>query len=66
MTTPRSKVPPPGLHVPCLVFYNEDDTLDTATIARHAVRMAEGGMAGLVVQGSNGEAVHLDRKGEPV
>lgn len=48
------------------MFYKDDDTLDTENIARHALRMAEGGMAGIVVQGTNGEAVHLDADGEYV
>ena len=49
----------PGVHVPTVVFFDENEELDEATIAMHAVRLAKAGVAGLTVQGSNGEAVHL-------
>jgi len=49
----------PGIHVPTVVFFDENEDLDEETIAMHAVRLAKDGVAGLVVQGSNGEAVHL-------
>lgn len=49
----------PGVHVPTVVFFDENEDLDEATIAMHAVRLAKAGVAGLTVQGSNGEAVHL-------
>lgn len=49
-----------GFYVPTVAFFNADtDELDTKTIGRHAVRMAKAGVAGIAVQGSNGEAVHL-------
>jgi 4-hydroxy-2-oxoglutarate aldolase len=38
----------------------EDEAIDYGTITKHTLRMAAGGVAGLVIQGSNGEAVHLD------
>ncbi|KAK0628969.1 hypothetical protein B0T17DRAFT_172671 [Bombardia bombarda] len=52
----------PGVYVPTMCFF-EDGTeeVDTETIARHAVRLARAGVTGLATQGSNGEAVHLDR-----
>jgi dihydrodipicolinate synthase/N-acetylneuraminate lyase len=56
--------PPPGIYVPTVTFFEDDDSLDTETTAKHAVRMAEGGMSGLVVQGTNGESVHLDDEGQ--
>lgn len=40
-------------------FHDESEDLDLDTLARHVVRLAEGGVAGLTTQGSNGEAVHL-------
>jgi 2-keto-3-deoxy-L-rhamnonate aldolase len=64
VSTPRSRVPPPGIYVPTVTFFTPDDTLDVGATAHHALRMAKGGMAGLVVQGTNGEAVHLDAQGE--
>ncbi|KAI9784792.1 MAG: hypothetical protein M1839_001522 [Geoglossum umbratile] len=53
----------PGLYVPTVAFFNKaTEELDLATIARHAVRLAEAGVAGLTTQGSNGEAVHLSHR----
>lgn len=51
----------PGVYVPTPAFFRDDasEALDLATLARHAVRLARAGVAGLAVQGSNGEAVHL-------
>jgi L-threo-3-deoxy-hexylosonate aldolase len=51
----------PGIYVPTQVFYQDgsDKTLDDAVIAQHAVRMARAGVAGIVTNGSNGEAVYL-------
>jgi 4-hydroxy-2-oxoglutarate aldolase len=51
--------PPYGVYTPLVTYFNEDETLDLQTTAQHAVRMAQGGIAGLVLQGSNGEAPHL-------
>ena len=45
-----------------MTFFNpETEELDTATIRRHAVRLAKAGLVGLVTMGSNSEAVHLTR-----
>lgn len=53
----------PGVYVPTVCFFDPDtEDLDTATIARHAVRLAEAGVTGLATQGSNGEAVHLTHR----
>ena len=53
----------PGVYVPTLTFFHdESEDLDLDTIARHAVRLAKAGVAGLTTQGSNGEAVHLSRE----
>jgi len=50
----------PGVYVPTVAFFDKaTEDLDTETIARHAVRLAEAGVAGIATQGSNGEAVHL-------
>ena len=50
----------PGIYAPTPCFFDRDEEIDTGIITRHAVRLAEAGLAGLTVQGSNGEAVHLD------
>jgi len=51
----------PGIYVPTVAFFEDDgDSIDIDTITKHAIRLAEAGVAGLVTQGSNGEAVHLD------
>lgn len=50
----------PGVYVPTMCFFEPGtEDVDTATIARHAVRLARAGVTGLATQGSNGEAVHL-------
>ena len=49
----------PGVYVPTVAFFQDDEDLDLVTIRTHAVRLAKAGVAGLATQGSNGEAVHL-------
>jgi dihydrodipicolinate synthase/N-acetylneuraminate lyase len=57
----RSMVP--GIYVPTVAFFDPmTDNLDLATTAKHAVRLAKAGVAGITTQGSNGEAVHLSHK----
>ncbi|KXJ91585.1 hypothetical protein Micbo1qcDRAFT_163361 [Microdochium bolleyi] len=51
-----------GVYVPTVAFFKADDELDLETTQRHAVHLAESGVAGLVIHGSNGEAVHLSRE----
>ncbi|KAI1102513.1 aldolase [Jackrogersella minutella] len=51
--------PPRGIYTPVVAFFFEDETLDLETLKIHVTRLAEGGVAGLVIQGSNGEAPHL-------
>ncbi|POR34757.1 Uncharacterized protein TPAR_05028 [Tolypocladium paradoxum] len=49
-----------GIYVPTVAFFDaQTDELDVKTTARHVLRLAGAGVAGLAVQGSNGEAVHL-------
>jgi len=49
-----------GIYAPTMTFFNkETEDLDIPTIKKHAVRLAEAGLVGLVTMGSNGEAVHL-------
>ena len=49
-----------GVYAPVLTFFDPTtEDLDLAHQKEHAVRLAKGGLVGLVVMGSNGEAVHL-------
>jgi 4-hydroxy-2-oxoglutarate aldolase len=49
-----------GFYVPTVAFFiPETEEVDIATTKKHAIRLAEAGVAGLVTHGSNGEAVHL-------
>ncbi|KAF2196302.1 aldolase [Delitschia confertaspora ATCC 74209] len=53
----------PGIYVPTVAFFNAlTEDVDVETTAKHAVRLAEAGVAGIATQGSNGEAVHLSHK----
>ncbi|KAE8874274.1 hypothetical protein PTNB73_00906 [Pyrenophora teres f. teres] len=52
----------PGIYSPTMTFFDpETEELDIPVIKKHAVRLAEAGLVGLVTMGSNGEAVHLSR-----
>lgn len=52
----------PGIYSPTMTFFDPDtEELDVGAIRKHAVRLAEAGLVGLVTMGSNGEAVHLTR-----
>ncbi|PLB34386.1 dihydrodipicolinate synthase family protein [Aspergillus candidus] len=52
-----------GIYVPTVAFFDgPDEDVDIPTTEKHAAYLAQSGVAGLVVQGSNGEAVHLDRE----
>lgn len=51
--------PPRGVYAPVVAFFNEDETLDFGALKAHITRLAKAGVAGLVIQGSNGEAPHL-------
>lgn len=60
---PLSRPLEPGVYSPTSVFFNRsNEDLDHPTIGTHAVRLVKAGVKGLVVQGSNGEAVHLSRQ----
>ncbi|KAF5025980.1 hypothetical protein F66182_1948 [Fusarium sp. NRRL 66182] len=59
--TPRSL--PTGIYAPVMTFFDpETEELDIPVIKKHAVRLAQAGLAGLVTMGSNGEAVHCTRE----
>lgn len=50
----------PGIYAPTMTFFDPvTEDLDIPTIKRHAIRLAQSGLVGLVTMGSNGEAVHL-------
>ncbi|KAF2875423.1 hypothetical protein BDV95DRAFT_590926 [Massariosphaeria phaeospora] len=52
----------PGIYSPTMSFFDPDtEEVDIPTVKKHAVRLAEAGLVGLVTMGSNGEAVHLSR-----
>ncbi|KDN40734.1 hypothetical protein RSAG8_07909, partial [Rhizoctonia solani AG-8 WAC10335] len=54
-----STVPPPGIYVPAVLFFDSNEELDLASIKSHILRLANGGVTGILIQGSNGEAQHL-------
>ncbi|KAF6845158.1 dihydrodipicolinate synthase [Colletotrichum musicola] len=59
---PRRPIPV-GIYAPTMTFFDpETEDLDIPTIKKHAERLAKAGLAGLVVMGSNGEAVHCTRE----
>ncbi|KAL2193735.1 hypothetical protein P885DRAFT_71937 [Corynascus similis CBS 632.67] len=55
---------PKGVYVPMPAFFHpaNNDAIDIPTTQRHAARLLAAGVTGLVVHGSNGEAVHLSRR----
>ncbi|KAI9710780.1 MAG: hypothetical protein M1828_002122 [Chrysothrix sp. TS-e1954] len=59
--TPRSIPLRPGAYAPMLTMFSENEDLDLFTQSKLTLRLAQGGLVGLVVMGSNGEAVHLSR-----
>jgi L-threo-3-deoxy-hexylosonate aldolase len=62
-TTTNTPPLPTGIWAPTQVFFHPPplQDLDLPTTAAHAVRLARAGIAGIVTNGSNGEAVHLSR-----
>ncbi|KIJ66717.1 hypothetical protein HYDPIDRAFT_26144 [Hydnomerulius pinastri MD-312] len=57
-----SHPPPPGIYVPAVLFFKENEDFDVPAIKAHILRLAKGGVTGIVVQGSNGEAQHLSHE----
>ena len=50
----------PGIYAPTMTFFDpQTEDVDLPTVKRHAIRLAQAGLVGLVTMGSNGEAVHL-------
>ncbi|POR31112.1 Dihydrodipicolinate synthetase family protein [Tolypocladium paradoxum] len=52
-------LPPFGVYTPLVTFFHDDESIDIESTKAHIQRMAQGGVTGLVLQGSNGEAPHL-------
>jgi 4-hydroxy-2-oxoglutarate aldolase len=50
---------PGGVYPPLPTFFDTQEELDLATLQRHMLRIADSGIAGYVLMGTNGEAVHL-------
>ncbi len=48
-----------GIYPPLPTFFDDSERLDLETFQRHVRHLAGSGIAGYVVMGSNGEAVHL-------
>jgi 4-hydroxy-2-oxoglutarate aldolase len=48
-----------GIYPPLPTFFDEQEELDLETLRRHIQRLAETGITGYVIMGTNGEAVHL-------
>ncbi|UNI18685.1 L-threo-3-deoxy-hexylosonate aldolase [Purpureocillium takamizusanense] len=64
MTSPNSspRPLPCGIYAPTMTFFDPStEDLDLPAVRAHAQRLARAGLAGLVVMGSNGEAVHCSR-----
>ncbi len=51
---------PGGIYPPVPTFFAENEDLDLSTLRQHVSHLAQSGLAGYVVMGSNGEAVHLN------
>src|SRR5713226_8023767 len=49
----------PGIYPPLPTFFDAHEELDLVTFQQHIVRLSESNIAGYVVMGTNGEAVHL-------
>ena len=49
----------PGIYPPLPTFFGEREELDLVTFRQHIARLSESNIAGYVIMGTNGEAVHL-------
>ncbi len=50
---------PSGIYPPLPTFFTDQEELDLATLQQHIRRLQDSGVAGYVLMGTNGEAVHL-------
>jgi 4-hydroxy-2-oxoglutarate aldolase len=53
---------PNGVYPPVPTFFDAQENLDLDTLRRHLRRLADSGITGYVLMGSNGEAVHLSEE----
>jgi L-threo-3-deoxy-hexylosonate aldolase len=52
-----------GIYSPVMTFFDPDtEDVDYPSCRKHAVRLCEAGLVGIIVMGSNGEAVHLNKE----
>jgi 4-hydroxy-2-oxoglutarate aldolase len=58
----KQPVLPGGIFPPVPTFFDQDEQLDLVTYQQHLRWLAGSGIAGYVVMGSNGEAVHLSHE----
>lgn len=58
----ESLILPGGIYPPLPTFFDNQDELDLVTLRRHIQRLADTGIAGYIVMGTNGEAVHLTKE----
>ena len=56
---PESVTLPGGIYPPVPTFFVQNEDLDLSTYRQHIRNLADTGIAGYVVMGSNGESVHL-------
>lgn len=42
-----------------MIYFNHDESIDYESLKKHVLHVVKGGVDGLVLQGSNGEAPHL-------
>lgn len=63
MTASSSTSLPHGIYCPTVSFFlpTAEQEFDVETYSKHVEFLAKSGMQGIVVGGSNGEAVALDR-----
>jgi dihydrodipicolinate synthase/N-acetylneuraminate lyase len=59
----RMPMPPPGVHVPLLTLYDDDENIDVAATAAFGRLLVDTGVHGLVLAGSTGE-FHLHTPAE--
>ncbi|PCH42222.1 dihydrodipicolinate synthetase [Wolfiporia cocos MD-104 SS10] len=62
MSPANSIPPPPGVYVPAVVYFDDNEDLDIPALKAHVLRLAKGGITGILIQGSNGEAQHLSHE----
>ncbi|KID84547.1 dihydrodipicolinate synthetase family protein [Metarhizium guizhouense ARSEF 977] len=61
-TTTPPAVPPAGVWCPAVTCFTDDDELDLAAQAKYFAHLSRSGLAGLVVMGTNSEAMLLTRE----